>query len=155
MRPSCGPRGARRTGIRCSSTAASSPSSARPTPQRGAKPVVHAYARELVDVPVTDEGAFLDVDTPEDYERALALIAAIGLAASAIRNGRDRAACRLMPKCAGSRLAILKAEVQPVGGARALARLAEPGLYPHRPSTVQRLDTHTPACSSPATAPTR
>ena len=44
-------------------------------PQLGAKPVVHAYARALVDVPVTDEGAFLDVDTPEDYERALALIA--------------------------------------------------------------------------------
>ena len=29
--------------------------------------------------------------------------------------------------------------------AAALARLAEPGLYPHRPSTVQRLDTHS-AC---------
>ena len=29
--------------------------------------------------------------------------------------------------------------------AAALARLAEPGLYPHKPSTVQRLDTHS-AC---------
>jgi molybdenum cofactor cytidylyltransferase len=44
-------------------------------PRRGAKLVVHAYARELLNVPVTDEGAFLDLDTPEDYERAQAFAA--------------------------------------------------------------------------------
>lgn len=37
---------------------------------QGAKEVVHAYARELVDVDVTDEGVFTDIDTPEEYERA-------------------------------------------------------------------------------------
>lgn len=44
-------------------------------PARGAKPVVHAHAHELLNVPVADEGAFLDLDTPEDYERALAIAA--------------------------------------------------------------------------------
>jgi molybdenum cofactor cytidylyltransferase len=44
-------------------------------PRRGAKLVVHAYARELLNVPVTDEGAFLDLDTPADYERAQAFAA--------------------------------------------------------------------------------
>jgi molybdenum cofactor cytidylyltransferase len=38
-------------------------------PQHGAKPVVHSYADRVVNVPVEDEGAFVDVDTPEDYER--------------------------------------------------------------------------------------
>jgi molybdenum cofactor cytidylyltransferase len=33
----------------------------------GAKPVVHAHADELVNVPVDDEGCVTDVDTPEDY----------------------------------------------------------------------------------------
>jgi len=42
-------------------------------PARGAKPVVHAHAAELVNVPASDDGAFLDLDTPADYERALAL----------------------------------------------------------------------------------
>lgn len=42
-------------------------------PAHGAKPVVHAYTGDLLDVPVEDEGAFLDVDTPEDYQRLLAL----------------------------------------------------------------------------------
>jgi molybdenum cofactor cytidylyltransferase len=44
-------------------------------PRRGAKLVVHAYADELLNVPVTDEGAFLDLDTPADYERAQAFAA--------------------------------------------------------------------------------
>lgn len=36
----------------------------------GAKPVVRAHAGEEGDVRVDDEGAFLDVDTAEDYARA-------------------------------------------------------------------------------------
>jgi CTP:molybdopterin cytidylyltransferase MocA len=44
-------------------------------PARGAKPVVHAHAHEVVNVAVDDEGAFLDIDTPADYARALALAA--------------------------------------------------------------------------------
>jgi molybdenum cofactor cytidylyltransferase len=43
-------------------------------PRHGAKPVVHAHASELLNVPVTDEGAFLDIDTPADYERARGLV---------------------------------------------------------------------------------
>ena len=39
-------------------------------PRTGAKPVVHAHAHELVNLPVTDEGAFVDLDVPEDYERS-------------------------------------------------------------------------------------
>ena len=42
-------------------------------PASGAKPVVHAHATDLVNVPARDDGAFLDLDTPADYERALAL----------------------------------------------------------------------------------
>lgn len=38
-------------------------------PARGAKPVVRAHAHETVNVPVLDEGAFLDLDVPADYER--------------------------------------------------------------------------------------
>jgi molybdenum cofactor cytidylyltransferase len=38
-------------------------------PSMGAKPVVHAHAAEEVSVDVDDEGAFIDIDTPEDYER--------------------------------------------------------------------------------------
>jgi molybdenum cofactor cytidylyltransferase len=54
-------------------------------PARGAKPVVHAHAAALVNVPVSDDGAFLDLDTPADYERALALAARAG-ALSACRD---------------------------------------------------------------------
>jgi molybdenum cofactor cytidylyltransferase len=39
-------------------------------PAAGAKAVMQARLREVVDVPVEDAGAFLDVDTPEDYARA-------------------------------------------------------------------------------------
>jgi molybdenum cofactor cytidylyltransferase len=41
----------------------------RADPSRGAKPVVHAHAAEEVSVDVDDDGAFIDIDTPEDYER--------------------------------------------------------------------------------------
>jgi molybdenum cofactor cytidylyltransferase len=37
---------------------------------RGARAVVAAHERDTVDVPVDDEGAFFDIDTPEDYQRA-------------------------------------------------------------------------------------
>jgi molybdenum cofactor cytidylyltransferase len=46
-------------------------------PRHGAKAVIHAHASELVNLEVTDEGAFLDLDTPADYERALALASAL------------------------------------------------------------------------------
>ena len=39
---------------------------------RGAKSVVHAHANELVNVPIDDPGAYLDVDTPEAYARMMA-----------------------------------------------------------------------------------
>ena len=38
----------------------------------GAKPIVRANASAAGDVAVIDEGAFVDVDTPEDYTRFLA-----------------------------------------------------------------------------------
>jgi len=44
----------------------------RADPSTGAKPVVHAHAAEEVNVDVDDEGAFIDIDTPEDYERFIA-----------------------------------------------------------------------------------
>jgi len=40
-------------------------------PSRGAKPVVHAHAAEEVSVDVDDDGPFIDVDTPQDYERLI------------------------------------------------------------------------------------
>lgn len=44
-------------------------------PAAGLKPLVHAYASAAGDVEVVDEGAFADVDTPEDYARVLDVIA--------------------------------------------------------------------------------
>jgi len=41
----------------------------RADPSTGAKPVVHAHAAEEVNVDVDDEGAFIDIDTPQDYDR--------------------------------------------------------------------------------------
>ena len=41
----------------------------RSDPSKGAKAVVHAHAAEEVNVDVDDDGAFTDIDTPEDYER--------------------------------------------------------------------------------------
>lgn len=40
-------------------------------PLVGAKAVFATYASQRLDVPITDEGAFVDVDTPEDYLRVL------------------------------------------------------------------------------------
>ena len=40
-------------------------------PNVGAKAIVRAHCSETGDVPVDDEGAFLDIDTPEDYARVL------------------------------------------------------------------------------------
>jgi molybdenum cofactor cytidylyltransferase len=44
----------------------------------GARAVVARHAGEVVDVPVEDEGAFVDIDTPEDYERWIGPDAAEG-----------------------------------------------------------------------------
>jgi CTP:molybdopterin cytidylyltransferase MocA len=41
----------------------------RADPATGARAVVRAHAGRAVEVPVEDAGAFLDVDTPEDYAR--------------------------------------------------------------------------------------
>ena len=38
-------------------------------PAAGARALVRAHASRAVEVPVEDEGAFVDVDTPEDYAR--------------------------------------------------------------------------------------
>jgi CTP:molybdopterin cytidylyltransferase MocA len=38
-------------------------------PAVGAKPIVRAHQGEMIEVPVDDEGAFTDIDTPEEYER--------------------------------------------------------------------------------------
>lgn len=43
----------------------------RADPAAGAKTVVRRHAAEIVNVEVNDEGALLDVDTPDEYERAL------------------------------------------------------------------------------------
>jgi molybdenum cofactor cytidylyltransferase len=40
--------------------------------QAGAKPVVRAHASTAGDIPIDDEGAFVDVDTAEDYSRLIA-----------------------------------------------------------------------------------
>jgi molybdenum cofactor cytidylyltransferase len=39
-------------------------------PAAGAKPVIRAHVSRAGDVLVEDEGAFLDIDTPEEYARA-------------------------------------------------------------------------------------
>jgi CTP:molybdopterin cytidylyltransferase MocA len=44
-------------------------------PRVGAKPLIRAQATAVGDVEVADEGAFCDIDTPEDYERALRIFA--------------------------------------------------------------------------------
>lgn len=41
----------------------------RASPAEGAKAVIRAHSAELLDVEVSDEGASIDIDTPEDYER--------------------------------------------------------------------------------------
>ena len=47
-------------------------------PTIGAKPIVRAHASTLGDVEVDDEGAFVDIDTPDDYARLPALIRRLG-----------------------------------------------------------------------------
>lgn len=41
-------------------------------PAHGAKPVVHAHRHDLIDLPIDDEGAFLDADTMDEYHALLA-----------------------------------------------------------------------------------
>jgi molybdenum cofactor cytidylyltransferase len=41
-------------------------------PETGARPVVRAHVAQTVDVEVDDPGAFIDIDTPEDYARWIA-----------------------------------------------------------------------------------
>lgn len=43
----------------------------RADPATGAKAVVRGHFSQVLDVPVEDEGAFLDIDTPGDYHNAL------------------------------------------------------------------------------------
>ena len=43
-------------------------------PAQGAKPIVRGHASARGDVEVDDPGAFVDIDTPDDYRRALALL---------------------------------------------------------------------------------
>src|SRR5262245_28048156 len=40
-------------------------------PVGGAKSIVRAHASESGDMPIDDEGAFTDIDTPEEYERVI------------------------------------------------------------------------------------
>ncbi|HKB12139.1 MAG TPA: nucleotidyltransferase family protein [Vicinamibacterales bacterium] len=41
----------------------------RADPDAGAKPIIRAHASAAGDLPIADEGAFIDIDTAEDYER--------------------------------------------------------------------------------------
>jgi CTP:molybdopterin cytidylyltransferase MocA len=43
-------------------------------PETGARSVIHAHAAEVLNVEVADEGPFIDIDTPEDYQRFIAII---------------------------------------------------------------------------------
>ena len=43
----------------------------RADPSGGAKAVVRAHASTAGDIETSDEGAFLDIDTPEEYERLI------------------------------------------------------------------------------------
>lgn len=40
-------------------------------PETGAKPIVRAHASPAGDIPIDDEGAFIDIDTVEEYRRAI------------------------------------------------------------------------------------
>jgi molybdenum cofactor cytidylyltransferase len=40
-------------------------------PRVGAKSVVRTHAERIANVPVEDDGAFIDIDTPDDYQQAL------------------------------------------------------------------------------------
>jgi molybdenum cofactor cytidylyltransferase len=41
----------------------------RADPAQGAKSIVHAHAADIIEIHAHDEGAFIDIDTPEDFER--------------------------------------------------------------------------------------
>jgi molybdenum cofactor cytidylyltransferase len=43
----------------------------RADPSAGAKTVVRAHARQIVNLPIDDGGAFLDIDTPDAYTQLL------------------------------------------------------------------------------------
>ena len=43
----------------------------RADPSHGAKAVVRAHASPAGDIRIDDDGAFLDIDTPEEYERVM------------------------------------------------------------------------------------
>ncbi len=43
------------------------PALRRADPARGAKPIVRGHVSAAGDVPVNDDGAFMDIDTPEEY----------------------------------------------------------------------------------------
>jgi len=45
----------------------------RADPAVGAKPIIRANTSAAGDIPIDDAGAFLDVDTPDDYERITGL----------------------------------------------------------------------------------
>ena len=42
-------------------------------PETGAKPIVRAHASPAGDIPIDDEGAFTDIDTPGEYQRLAGL----------------------------------------------------------------------------------
>lgn len=46
----------------------------RADPHLGAKPVVRAHASTIGDMAIDDEGAFTDIDTPGEYEEAVAAL---------------------------------------------------------------------------------
>src|SRR5262249_39269577 len=43
----------------------------RADPETGAKQIVRAHASPAGDIPIDDEGAFTDIDTPEEYDRLI------------------------------------------------------------------------------------
>jgi molybdenum cofactor cytidylyltransferase len=51
----------------------------RADPFQGAKPIVRAHATAAGTIPVDDEGAFADIDTPADYERWATIFDGSGL----------------------------------------------------------------------------
>lgn len=54
----------------------------RADPAGGAKSVVRAHSAAVLDIEVPDEGAFIDIDTPEDYERYIGPFPPLGGAAT-------------------------------------------------------------------------
>ena len=50
----------------------------RADPTIGAKPIIRGSASAIGDVTVADDGAFVDIDTPDDYARLPALIRRLG-----------------------------------------------------------------------------